>query len=153
MKNDSKKSKKNSQAAGSSEVGIDEMRTKGLSQGQIIRRKFFSHKPAVAGLIFMVLFTIFVYSAAGIHLGSDEAKFTIHGWWQFSHEDILDPGPCADGCPSSVHPMGQLPDGRDYFAQVAWLGNISHGDGCNRLSRWGYWNNCWFCIRVLRWNH
>jgi peptide/nickel transport system permease protein len=73
----------------------------------------------------MILFTIFVYSAAGIHLGSDNAKFTIHGWWQFSHEDILPPGPCADGCPSSVHPMGQLPNGRDYFAQVVRGSEIS----------------------------
>jgi peptide/nickel transport system permease protein len=125
MKNDSKKTKKNSQVAVASEVGFEEMKTQGLSQGQIIRRKFFSHKPAVAGLIFMLLFTIFVYTAAGIHLGSEGQKFTIHGWWQFSHEDILPPGPCADGCPSSTHPMGQLPNGRDYFSLVMRVSEIS----------------------------
>jgi peptide/nickel transport system permease protein len=125
MKNDSKKTKKNSHVETTTGVGFEDIKTQGLSQGQIIRRKFFSHKPAVAGLIFMILFTIFVYSAAGIHLGSDNNKITFQGWWQFSHEDILPPGPCADGCPSAVHPMGQLSNGRDYFAQVVRGSEIS----------------------------
>ena len=38
------------------ETGSMNMETQGLSQGQIIRKKFFQHKPAVAGMIFMILF-------------------------------------------------------------------------------------------------
>ncbi|MEY3406712.1 MAG: hypothetical protein RLZZ556_784, partial [Actinomycetota bacterium] len=54
-----------------SSTNAREIETEGLSQGKIILKKFLQHKPAIAGLIFMILFTIFVYSASGIHLGSD----------------------------------------------------------------------------------
>lgn len=117
--------KKGPQIIEGNETGSENAEFQGLSQGQIIRKRFFQHKPAVAGLIFMFLFTIFVYSASGIHLGTENMKFTIQGWWRFSHEDLLPQGPCASGCPSSVHPFGQLPNGRDYFALVMRGSEIS----------------------------
>ena len=107
------------------ETGSMNMETQGLSQGQIIRKKFFQHKPAVFGMIFMILFAIFVYSASGIHLGTDSSKFTLQGWWKYSHEDLLPQGACASGCPTLDHPMGQLPNGRDYFALVMRGSEIS----------------------------
>jgi peptide/nickel transport system permease protein len=120
------KRKKNSpQPIEGNETGSSNIEVAGLSQGQIIRKRFFQHKPAVAGLIFMILFTIFVYSASGIHLGTDANPITIKGWWKYSHEDLLPQGSCASGCPSADHPMGQLPNGRDYFSLVTRGAEIS----------------------------
>jgi peptide/nickel transport system permease protein len=124
MVNPFKKSK-SSESIENSETGSKETQVMGLSQGQIIRRRFFQHKPAIAGLIFMIVFTIFVFSASGIHLGTDENKITIQGWWKYSHEELLPQGSCASGCPSEDHPMGQLPSGRDYFALVTRGSEIS----------------------------
>jgi len=107
------------------ETGSSNIETQGLSQGQIIRRKFFQHKPAVAGLIFIIFFTIFVYSASGIHLGTDMHKINFQGWWKYSHEDLLPQGSCATGCPTLDHPFGQLPNGLDYFALVMRGSEIS----------------------------
>lgn len=118
--------KKNSQQPiEGNETGSSNMEVAGLSQGQIIRKRFFQHKPAIAGLIFMLCFTIFVYTASGIHLGTDGNQFTIKGWWKYSHEDLLPQGSCPDGCPSADHPMGQLPNGRDYFSLVTRGSEIS----------------------------
>ena len=120
-----RKKKNSDQPMVGGETGSENVGIQGLSQGQIIRKRFFQHKPAVAGLIFMILFTIFVYSASGIHLGTDSMKFTLQGWWKFSHEDLLPQGSCASGCPSADHPFGQLPNGRDYFALVMRGSEIS----------------------------
>ena len=120
------KKKKNSSAPiEGNEIGSSNIEVAGLSQSQIIRKRFFQHKLAVSGLIFMILFAIFVYTAAGLHLGTDSNKFTIHGWWKYSHEDLPEQGVCANGCPSADHPMGQLPNGRDYFSLVTRGSEIS----------------------------
>ena len=121
-----KKNKNTVETEANSEVGKDVAHTQGLSQGQIIRRKFFAHKPAVTGLVFMILFIIFVYSAAGIHLGTDKDPITIHGWWKYSHTDTLMTSDCPSGCPTWNHPMGYVPtQGKDYFALVMRGSEIS----------------------------
>ncbi|CAB4680594.1 MAG: ABC transporter permease subunit [Actinobacteria bacterium] len=122
----SKKKKNSANAELNSEVGVDAVQTQGLSQGQIIRRKFFAHKPAVAGLIFIILFIIFVYSAAGIHLGSDKDPITLHGWWKYAHTDTILTSDCASGCPTWDHPMGYVPtQAKDYFSLVMRGSEIS----------------------------
>ncbi len=123
-------SKKTKKAAAeveqNSEVGKDVIQIQGLSQGQIIRKKFFAHKPAVAGLIFMILFTLFVFSASGIHLGSEKDPFTIQGWWKFAHTDTILTSDCPTGCPTWNHPMGYVPtQAKDYFALVMRGSEIS----------------------------
>jgi peptide/nickel transport system permease protein len=117
--------KKSSQPMESNETGSSNIEVAGLSQSQIIRKRFFAHKPAITGLVFMILFTIFVYSASGIHLGTESAKISIPGWWKFSHEDVPPQGSCASGCPSPDHPFGQLTNNRDYFALVMRGSEIS----------------------------
>ncbi|MEY2816300.1 MAG: hypothetical protein RJA78_876 [Actinomycetota bacterium] len=107
------------------EAGNESAGTRGMSQGQIIRRRFFQHKPAVAGLVFMILFTIFVYSASGIHLGTEDNPFTIPGWWPYTITTISDFNACGSGCPSAEHPFGQDSIGRDYFALVTRGAEIS----------------------------
>lgn len=107
------------------ETGSENAEVQGLSQGQIIRRRFFQHKPAVAGLIFMILFTIFVYSASGIHLGTEKQPFNLPGWWPATITDTYDFSGCGSGCPSAAHPFGQDSIGRDYFALVTRGAEIS----------------------------
>jgi len=94
--------------------------TEGLSQGQIIRRRFFRHKPAVASLIALIVLTLFVFTASGIHLGTEKHPITIPGWWGFTITDIPDTIFCktSAGCPTFMHPFGQDPIGHDYFALV-----------------------------------
>jgi ABC-type dipeptide/oligopeptide/nickel transport system permease subunit len=106
--------------AENSENAIALHETEGLSQGQIIRKRFFRHKPAVISLIALVLITLFVFSASGIHLGTEDHPITIPGWWKYGLTDIPDTNFCATsvGCPSPDHPFGQDPIGRDYFALV-----------------------------------
>ena len=107
------------------EAGNEAAGTRGMSQGQIIRRRFFQHKPAVAGLVFMILFTIFVYSASGIHLGTSDNPFSIQGWWPYTITTVSDFSACGSGCPSAAHPFGQDSIGRDYFALVTRGAEIS----------------------------
>ena len=106
--------------AEASENAIELHETEGLSQGQIIRRRFFRHKPAVISLISLIAITIFVFSASGIHLGTSKHPITIPGWWSYQITDLTDTAVCADavGCPSWQHPFGQDPIGHDYFALV-----------------------------------
>ena len=120
-----KKKKTAAKPVEGNETGSANVETQGLSQGQIIRRRFFQHKPAVAGLIFMVVFAVFVYTAAGIHLGTDDFRITIPGWWPYTIYDVTPFTGCASGCPSAAHPFGQDNIGRDYFALVTRGAEIS----------------------------
>jgi len=123
--NSKKKSNNSEEPVELKEAGNESAGTRGLSQGQIIRRRFFQHKPAVAGLIFMSLFTVFVYSASGIHLGTTDNPFTIPGWWPYTITTLPDSGVLGSGAPSAAHPFGQDSIGRDYFALVTRGAEIS----------------------------
>ena len=94
--------------------------TVGLSQGQLIRKRFLNHKPAVFSLFFLIFVTLFVYSASGIHLNWGATPITIQGWWPYTITDIPETVFCdtSVGCPTWQHPFGQDPLGRDYFALV-----------------------------------
>ena len=92
------------------------LEAKGLSQGQIVRRRFLGHSGAIAGLlafgiIFLVAFTSVGYGG-------------IPGWWKYDHEDV---SPLLnDGVPTASlwplawgeHPFGQDRIGRDLFAMT-----------------------------------
>ncbi len=114
--------------------------TEGLSQGQIIRRRFFRHKGAMASLVVLLGMFLFVFSASGIHLGSAKQPINIAGWWPHSFKEI-DPeaalkNVCSNGitgCPTldilpsfidgtgikiGDHPLGTDILGTDYLALV-----------------------------------
>ena len=133
--------KKNKNIAAESASGdIAQRETEGLSQGQIIRKRFVRHKAAMASVITLIFIILFVYSASGIHLGSEENPITISGWWPFWITDIDPEGAIlatcnngVTGCPTldifpefidgtgmqiGAHPFGTDIIGRDYFAMV-----------------------------------
>jgi peptide/nickel transport system permease protein len=109
------------------ENAIANRETEGLSQGQIILKRFFQHKPAVFSLFFLLALTLFVYSASGIHLGSEHNPINYQGWWHYTILDLPDTTLCGDtvGCPTADHPFGQDGIGRDFFALVTRGSEIS----------------------------
>jgi ABC-type dipeptide/oligopeptide/nickel transport system permease subunit len=116
------------------ENAIANRETEGLSQGQIVRRRFFRHRAAMGSLVVIGSIIIIVFTALQLHIG----PFTFHGWWKYSTTDLpeLAYKDCphgAIGCPTlnllprflggagiklGQHPFGQDDIGRDYFALV-----------------------------------
>ncbi|MEY2677231.1 MAG: hypothetical protein RL510_1251 [Actinomycetota bacterium] len=107
----------------SSENAIESKETAGLSQGQIVWRRFVRHRAAMASVIVLSAVILFVFSASGIHLGTKENPIEIPGWWPYGMTDILELQvegcpPELQGCMNAQHPFGQDDIGRDYFALV-----------------------------------
>ncbi|MGQ7786515.1 ABC transporter permease [Nesterenkonia sp. K-15-9-6] len=86
------------------------------SQGQLVRRRFFSHRPAVISLVVLGATAILAFSSIGFA--------GIPGWWDkhyMSTGSIIDGGRpmiLQDGNILGEHPFGQENVGRDYFAMV-----------------------------------
>lgn len=93
-----------------------ESRSKSYSQGQLIRRRFFSHKPAIISLIVLALIILLAFSSIGFA--------GIPGWWDKHYQatgSVIDGGRpmiFQDGNFLGEHPFGQENVGRDYFAMV-----------------------------------
>ena len=116
------------------ENAIANKETEGLTQRQIVFRRFIHHRGAMVSIIVLISLTIFVFSALNSKIG----PFSYHGWWKYGIRDIpeLQYKTCPNqtiGCPSlslrptwlggagihfGEHPFGQDDIGRDYFALV-----------------------------------
>ena len=119
---------------------IANRQTEGLSQRQIILRRFVKHKAAMTSLFGLIFIILFVFSATGLNLGSRENPMIIGGWWKYGITDIDPEGAIAiscnggvTGCPTldllpsfldgdgvqiGSHPFGTDIIGTDYFALV-----------------------------------
>ncbi|MDR2619801.1 MAG: ABC transporter permease [Propionibacteriaceae bacterium] len=107
---------------GDNAIAIKEV--EGLSQGQIVWRRFLRHKGAMGGLTVILLMAAFSFSAMGIG--------PISGWWKYQdpsqthpmHNDKGEPTLSlptwlgGEGWEFGEHPFGQSQIGSDYFAQV-----------------------------------
>lgn len=91
-------------------------KSQSFSQGQLVRRRFFSHTPAMVSLVFLVMVALLAFSSIGYG--------GLPGWWDKSY---LAPGPHVNGTAPTLfqdgqflgeHPFGQDNLGRDYFALV-----------------------------------
>ncbi len=112
------------------DVDIFNKETEGLSQGQIVRRRFVRHRGAMISLVVLVSLVIFVFSTLGFKIFG----IGYGGWWKYKITDIpsLRTSGCSielPGCPTidllpgknfglGDHPFGQDDLGRDYFALV-----------------------------------
>lgn len=67
------------------ETNAEQREVAGLSQGEIVRRRFFRHKGAMVSLV--VLCTIVVIAATSIGWGP------IPGWWQYGHTSLVPTSP------------------------------------------------------------
>ena len=104
--------------------GVGESKeVEGLSQGQIVFRRFLRHKGALVGMITLGLIALLAITSMGIG--------PIPGWWKF--QDFLASGDVLNGGAPTLHlprwlggpgfalgdhPFGQDEIGRDNFAQV-----------------------------------
>ncbi|GAB3187802.1 ABC transporter permease [Nesterenkonia suensis] len=90
-------------------------REKSYSQGQLVRRRFFAHKPAVISMIVLLSIIVVAFTSIG---PTGEG-----GWWGKS---FLQTNPVVDGGRPTIfqdgflgeYPFGQDNNGRDYFALV-----------------------------------
>ncbi|MEY4310608.1 MAG: hypothetical protein RLZ71_534 [Actinomycetota bacterium] len=130
-----KKSEKKSPKSAEGATSIEMKEVDGLSQGQIVRRRFVRHRAAMIATFTLIFVIIFAFTASGIHLGTQENPITVDGWWKwhsltegadpmFSDECPLGGCPTLDLNPFSKnfgigeHPFGQDDVGVDYFAMV-----------------------------------
>src|ERR1700709_2797596 len=94
------------------ENAIEMREVEGLSQSQIVRRRFFRHRGAIAGLVVLLLIVVIPYSSIGI--------FGIKGWWKWdpnTQADLVNAGGTptlslpswlgGNGLAVGPHPLGQ----------------------------------------------
>ena len=112
-------------------ASIEERETAGLSQGQIVFKRFLRHRAAMISVFYLTFIVLFVFSAHDGSIG----PFDYSGWWQFKFDDVpdlrvdgcdlaqvgcptldVDPFFDGDGMELGMHPFGQDDIGRDYFA-------------------------------------
>lgn len=104
------------------ENAIELKEVEGLSQGQIVRKRFFRHLGAMGGLLALILVMILAYSSIGFG--------PVPGWWGYNYTtpyDVVDGGHPTLSLPTWLggsgfaigeHPFGQDDVGRDMFAAV-----------------------------------
>jgi peptide/nickel transport system permease protein len=108
------------EAAAGAEISIEQRETEGLSQGQIVRRRFFRHRGALIAMIVLAFIVVLAFTSVGVTLWG----ITIPGWWIYSWTDISPK--INNGVPTlslfppqfGEHPFGQDEIGRDTFAVV-----------------------------------
>ena len=127
-----KKDKEVSMTSG--EQAIMNKETEGLSQGQIVLRRFVRHKAAMTSVFVLLFLVVAVFTALETKIG----PFRIPGWWKFKYDELLDLR--IEGCPEGIvgcpsldvvpsfidgtgmglgrHPFGQDDIGHDYFSMV-----------------------------------
>ncbi len=120
-----------------SEISIEQRQVAGLSQGAIVRRRFFQHRGAVVSLIAFGLLVLLAFSSVGTVIGGSGEYavdttsgtlgidgFRIAGWWDkdwWTRYPIVNGGqPTITLWPFSIgeHPFGQDDLGKDMFARV-----------------------------------
>jgi len=96
------------------ETSIEQSEVVGLSQSQIVRRRFVRHKAAMISLVVLTL--IVLLAATSVGWGP------IPGWWKYSHTDLVPSQAGVDGPTMSLRPtwlggagirLGEHPFGLD----------------------------------------
>lgn len=118
------------------EQSIEQKAIAGLSQGALVRRRFFRHKFAMIALVVLILVVLLAFTSVGTVIGGTgklEAGpggvlvingWRIPGWWPldwWTAYPIVNGGaPTLSLWPFSLgeHPFGQDTLGKDIFAQV-----------------------------------
>jgi ABC-type dipeptide/oligopeptide/nickel transport system permease subunit len=105
------------------ENAIELREVEGLSQGQIVRRRFFRHRGAIAGFVTLAVIIVLAYTSIGF--------WGIHGWWKWGPNDqpsLANAGGTptlslpswlgGNGFAIGSHPFGQDELGQDTFART-----------------------------------
>ncbi|MGB3414451.1 MAG: ABC transporter permease [Microbacteriaceae bacterium] len=104
-------------------IDISQLETAGLSQGQIVYKRFTQHKLAVASVFMLIAIVVIAFTSVGF----SAFGFTFPGWWQWPWA-TLPPNPVMvnGGEPTFTlwpfaigdHPFGQDSIRRDMFALI-----------------------------------
>ena len=103
-----------------SENSIELKEIEGLSQGQIVRKRFFQHKGALISMFMLAFIIVLAFTSVGFVLGGIKTG----GWWPYTWNlavEIENGGrPTLSFFPFAIgnHPFGQDQIGRDIFAVV-----------------------------------
>jgi peptide/nickel transport system ATP-binding protein len=95
---------------------------KGLSQGQLVRKRFMKHKAAVGSIAVLASVIVLALSSVGLDFGAGWFIVKVHGWWTYDWietsnvENLGKPTISFTGLGN--HPFGQDEIGRDGFARV-----------------------------------
>ncbi len=92
------------------EMNFEQLEVAGLSQSQIVRRRFFRHRGAMVSLVTLTLIVVVAVTSIGAG--------PIPGWWKYDHQSLVPPNP--DQGPT----MSLLPQ---------WLGGAGIGLGDHPL--------------------
>jgi peptide/nickel transport system permease protein len=99
-------------AVADAESNLELKEIAGLSQGQIVRKRFLRHKGALISMIVLAGIILLSVTSVGVTLGD----LRITGWWSYHWSQL---NPIVDRTsPSGTHPFGQDEVGRDIFAVV-----------------------------------
>jgi len=119
-----------------SEQTIEQKAVAGLSQGALVRRRFFRHKLAMTALVVLVFIILLAFTSVGTVIGGTgslqadaSGTLTINGWriegwwplnWWTAYPLVNAGQPTLSLWPLSFgeHPFGQDTLGKDIFAQV-----------------------------------
>jgi len=102
------------------ENSIENKEVEGLSQGQIVRKRFFRHKGALIAMFVLAFIIVLAFTSVGVAFGSWKSG----GWWPYTWNvavEIENNGrPTWTLWPFNFgnHPFGQDEVGRDIFAVV-----------------------------------
>lgn len=103
-----------------SENAIELKEVAGLSQAQIVRKRFFRHRGALVAMVVLTLIVLLAFTSVGPAFGD----WRPGGWWPYTWNvayDVLNGGrPTLSLFPFAIgqHPFGQDEIGRDIFAIV-----------------------------------
>ncbi|WP_169080089.1 ABC transporter permease [Microcella alkalica] len=113
------------------ENNLELKEVEGLSQGQIVRRRFFRHRGALVSMVVLAFIIITAFSSVGLSFSFFGIDVRTPGWWQWNWTQIPDPqnggAPTLSLVPEFLggegirfgdHPFGQDEVGRDIFAVV-----------------------------------
>ena len=130
-----------------SENAIFNKETEGLSQGQIVLRRFIRHRAAMISVV--VLFTLItvVYTALDWRIGDEDDPFIIPGWWQYGFEDMPElryGADCIATCASNVSGYGvmQKSSTGNSVSSCEKTGNVALGVGYQSHSMAGGYDDC-----------
>lgn len=119
-----------------SEQSLEQKAVAGLSQGALVRRRFFRHKGAMVSMIVLGLVVLLAFSSVGTVIGGTgkleggaDGSLAINGWripgwyplnWWTTYPIVNGGAPTWTLFPFSFgeHPFGQDTLGKDIFAQV-----------------------------------
>ena len=97
--------KVNQDAGSNTEKNENEIQSRdtvGLTQKQIIVKRFVKHKAAMGSLFGLIFIFIFVFTATGLQFGNSQNPTTVPGWWKYKITDIDPEGAIAASCNGGV---------------------------------------------------